>query len=173
MWGGRNTQRNITGMCGECMKCPGHTEFASAHGVYAFPVTLLRLQVALLGTCLMRARGCMHFLDLHHSGSRVPHKGKDSVGYAFCALPGMNCLGDQVVGERTLPSWVVLLITSPHPSHSLSWVHSGCVMSCVCVSSGALISGCDPPDGCQPPRIAGCWSFIGPEPGGPESTMRD
>ena len=116
MWGGRNTQRNITGVCGERMNCPGHTEFASAHGVCAFPVTLLRLRVALLGTCLMRARGCMHFLDLHHSGSRVPHKGIDSVGYAFCALPGMSCSGDQVVGERTFPSWVVHLITCPIPA---------------------------------------------------------
>ena len=53
-----------------------------------FQSTLLRLQVALPGNCLKQALGCMHFPDLRHSdsGSRVLHKGTDSVGSAFCAL---------------------------------------------------------------------------------------
>ena len=51
--------------------------------------TLLRLQVALQGNCLRQALGCMHFPGLSHSGSgsQVLHKGPDSVGPAFCALP--------------------------------------------------------------------------------------
>ena len=51
--------------------------------------TLLRLQVALLGNYLRWALGCVHFQDLHHSGSGswVLHKGTDKVGPAFCALP--------------------------------------------------------------------------------------
>ena len=50
---------------------------------------LLRLSVALQGNCLKRALGCMHFPGLCHSGlgSWVLHKGADSVGPAFCALP--------------------------------------------------------------------------------------
>ena len=50
--------------------------------------TLLRLQVALLGT-VRRALGCMYFPGLicSGSGSQVLHKGADSVGPAFCALP--------------------------------------------------------------------------------------
>ena len=51
-----------------------------------FP-SLLRLQVALQGNYLKRALGCMHFPGLSHSGSRVLHKGTDSVGRTFCALP--------------------------------------------------------------------------------------
>ena len=31
-------QTNITGLCGECSQCLGHTGFASAHGMCAFPV---------------------------------------------------------------------------------------------------------------------------------------
>ena len=31
-------QMNITGVCGECAQCLGHTGFAPAHGVCAFPV---------------------------------------------------------------------------------------------------------------------------------------
>ena len=37
--GDRGTlQTNITGMCGECLQCLGHTGFASAHGSCAFPI---------------------------------------------------------------------------------------------------------------------------------------
>ena len=49
--------------------------------------TLLSLQVALQGNCLRQALGCVHFPGLSHSGSWVLHKGTDSVGPAFCALP--------------------------------------------------------------------------------------
>ena len=53
------------------------------------PSTLLRLQVALQGDCLKQALGCVHIPGLSHSGSgsRVLHKGTDSVGAVFCALP--------------------------------------------------------------------------------------
>ena len=49
--------------------------------------TLLRLQVALLGT--EAGPGCLHFPGLSHSGSgtRVIFRGADSVAPAFCALP--------------------------------------------------------------------------------------
>ena len=51
--------------------------------------TLLRLQVALQGNCPKWALGFVHFPGLSHScsGSWVLHKGTDSVGPAFCALP--------------------------------------------------------------------------------------
>ena len=49
--------------------------------------TLLRLQVAFLVNCLKRSLACMYFPDLCCSGSWVLHKGTDSVGPAFCALP--------------------------------------------------------------------------------------
>ena len=78
----------------------------SAHSVWAtlglLPLTacvlsqstLLRLQVALWGNCLRRALGCVHFPDLRHSGSgsQVLHKGTDSVGPTFCALPSLEQL---------------------------------------------------------------------------------
>ena len=82
-------QANITGMCGERAQCLGRPGFGPAHGMCAFPTTLLRLQVALLGNGLRRALGCVHSLDLHRSssGSRVLHRGTDSVGPQVCALP--------------------------------------------------------------------------------------
>ena len=35
---GGTLQTNITGVCGECSQCLGHTGFAPAHGVFAFLV---------------------------------------------------------------------------------------------------------------------------------------
>ena len=35
---GGTLQTNITGVCGECSQCLGHTGFAPTHGVCAFPV---------------------------------------------------------------------------------------------------------------------------------------
>ena len=35
---GETLQTNITGMCGECLQCLGHTGFAPAPGMCAFPV---------------------------------------------------------------------------------------------------------------------------------------
>ena len=35
---GGTLQTNISGVCGECSQCLGHTGFAPAHGVCAFPV---------------------------------------------------------------------------------------------------------------------------------------
>ena len=51
--------------------------------------TLLRLQVALKWNCLKRAISCVHFPGLGHSVSCswVLHKGTESIGPAFCALP--------------------------------------------------------------------------------------
>ena len=35
---GGTLHTNITGVCGECSQCPGHTGVVPAHGSYAFPV---------------------------------------------------------------------------------------------------------------------------------------
>ena len=93
--------------------------------------TLLRLQVALQGNCLKWVLGCVHFPGLSHSGG-------------------------QVLGECTLPRWASESYHLPRPSRWVSWVCSGSAFSGVpCVSSGELISGCDPPGGCQLSRIPG------------------
>ena len=90
---GGTLQKNITGLCGECLQCLGHTACAPPPSLLTACVLswsiLLRLQVALQGNCLKRALGCVHFpgLSCSGSGSRVLHKGTDSVGPVFCALP--------------------------------------------------------------------------------------
>ena len=82
-------QTNITGMCKECSQCLGHTGFAPAPCMCAFPINTAQAPGCSAGELSKAALGCMHFPGLSHSGSgsRVLHKGTDLVGPAFCALP--------------------------------------------------------------------------------------
>ena len=109
-------QANVTGECGVRAQCLGHTGFAPTHDV-CFP-GLHCSGSRLLCRELRQALGCVHFPGLSRSGSgsRVLHKGADSVGPAFCALTGLSCSGHQVLGARSLPRWAVRLITSPVPA---------------------------------------------------------
>ena len=86
---GGTLQTNVTGVCGECLQCLSLTGFAPAHACVLSESTLLRFPVALQGNYLKQALGCVHFPGLRYSGSgsRVLHKGTDSVGPVFCALP--------------------------------------------------------------------------------------
>ena len=115
--------------------------------------TLLRLQVALQGSCLMLALGCMHSpgLSCSGSGSWVLHKGTDLVGHAFCVLSRFEQLRQPGTWQSHSPQVGSASYHLPIPSPSVSWVCSGGAISGVpCVSSGELIS-----PRCQPSRIPG------------------
>ena len=86
LWEGGMLQTNNTGMCSQCL---GHTRFAPAYGICAFPVYTASALGCSAGNCLRPALGCMHIPGLSRSGSgtRVLLKSADSVGPAFCALP--------------------------------------------------------------------------------------
>ena len=82
-------QTNITGICGECAQCLGHSGFAPTHCVCAFPAYTAQAPGYSAGELSKRALGCMHFpgLSCPGSGTWVVLRGADSVGPAFCALP--------------------------------------------------------------------------------------
>ena len=109
--------------------------------------TLLRLQVALQGA----GWSCVHFprLSCSFRFSGTPQRRRLSWGCILC-LPGSSSSGNQELDERTL---FRCSVTSPLPSPSLSFRHARSGEPCV--SSAELISGCDPPGGCQPSRISG------------------
>ena len=118
---GGTLQTNITGVCGECSQCLGHTGFATAHGMCAFPVCTAQAP-GCSARALSRVGPAFHALPrskplrFRFSGTQVlGYKGTDSVGPAFCALPRSKHSGDQVLGEHTLPRWAVRLITSLVP----------------------------------------------------------
>ena len=153
---GGTLQTNITSVCGECSQCLGHTGFAPRSQIVLFRSTLLRLQVALQGNCLKWALGCMHFPGLRcsGSGSRVLHKVTDLVASAFCALSRSEQLRRPGVWRVHTPQVGGASYHLPRPSQSFSWVHSGSAISGMpCVSSGELVSGCDPPGWGQPSSI--------------------
>ena len=59
-------QTNITGMCGECSQCLGHTGFAPTRDVCAFPVYTAQSLGCSDKNCLMQALGFMHSPGLSH-----------------------------------------------------------------------------------------------------------
>ena len=76
-------------MCGECSQGLGYTGFAPTHGVCAFPVYTAQAPGCFAGE-LSKAGPGLHTLpglSCSGSGSIVLHKGTDSVGPEFCALP--------------------------------------------------------------------------------------
>ena len=76
---------------------------------------------------------------------------KHRLGWA-CVLCPSQVRAAQVT--RCLASGVAATYHLPCPCHSVFWVYNWRTFSGVpCVSSMELISGCDPPSGCQPSRI--------------------
>ena len=76
------------------------------------------------------------------------------LGMHFVHFPGLSSSSNQDLGECTVLGGPCVLITSLVPA---AWF-PGCAMralSQLChMSPGELISGCNPPGGCQPSRIS-------------------
>ena len=76
------------------------------------------------------------------------------LGLCFVPFPGSSSSGDQVLGEHSHRQVGGASYRLLRPSCSVFCVYNRCAFSGVpCVSSGELISGCDPPGGCQLSRI--------------------
>ena len=156
LWG-RTLQTNITGMCGECSQCLGHTGFAPTQGMCAFSVYTAQALGCSAGELSTVGPG-LHALPrskplgFRFSGTSQRHSW---LGLHFVPFPGLSRLGDQVLGEHTLLRCSASYHL-PGPSHSVSWVCSGSTVSDVLyVSSRELISDCNSPGRCQPSRIPG------------------
>ena len=125
---GGTLHTNITSVCGECLQCLGHTGFAPAHSMCAFPFYTAQALGCSARNCLRRALGCIHFPGLSHSGSgsQVLHKGADLVGPAFCALPRSKQLRWPGAWQEQSPAgWGVHLIASPVPAAQFSGCTTG------------------------------------------------
>ena len=66
---GGTLQKHITGVCGECSQCLGHTGFAPTHGMCAFPDYTFHALGCSAGNFLRRALSCRHLPGLSSSGS--------------------------------------------------------------------------------------------------------
>ena len=109
--------------------------------------TLLRFQVALQGVGPeLRALPRSKLLRFRFSGTPQRHR----LGWAcvLCPSPIRAAQSTRCL-TSALSSGAVRLLPSPVPTSRRAW--SGVP----CVSSGELISGCDPRSRCQPSRISG------------------
>ena len=149
-------QTNITGMCGECWQCLGHTGFAPTHSMCAFPVYIAQAPGCSAGE-LSKASPGLRTLPrsklFRFSGTPQGHR----LSWA-CVLCPSQVWAAQVtrcLASAHTPGGAVHLITSLVLAAlfpSVQWER--CLRCAVCLH-GELIPGCDPPEGCQLSRIPG------------------
>ena len=140
LWGGRNTANKYHGMCGECSQCMDHTGFVSAHGTCALLVYTTQApdcsagELSKVGSRFC-ARPRSKLLWFRFSGT---HKGSDSDGHAFWALPRSEQLRRPGAWRAHCPRWAVHLNHLPCPRCSVSWVQQEHHLRCaVCLLWGA------------------------------------
>ena len=144
-------------MFGDCSHCMDYSGFAPVHNPFAFLVYTAQAPGHSAGNSPKQALGFVQFPGLSCSGlgSWVHHKGTELVWHAFCVLPRSKELRRPGVWWAHSPRWAVHLNHLHSPSCSVSWVCSRAPSGVPWVSSGELISGCDPPGRCQLSRIPG------------------
>ena len=150
-------KKSITDVCGERSQCLSHTGFVPTQGMCDFPVYIAQAPGCSAGELSKAGPGFVHFPGLSHSGSgsQALHKAADSWACIWClsqvwAAQAARCLVSTLSpGERC--------VLSPPQSQPLGVLGAQweCCLRCACVSSGRLISDCDPPGGCQWSRIPG------------------
>ena len=155
---GGTLQTNITGVCGECSLCLGHTGFAPTHSVCVFPVYTAQALGCSAGE-LSKVGPGLHalprskLLRFRFSYTLQRHR----VGWACILCPSQ--FGAAQATKCLVSALSKVGSVSYHllgPSRSASWVCSGNTVPAVpCVSSGELISGCEPPGRFQLSRIPG------------------
>ena len=139
-------QTNITGVCGECSQCLGHTGFAPAHSVCAFPVYTAQAPDCSSGE-LSKAGLGLHALPrskpLRFRFLGTPQR-HTRLGLRFVPFPGPSSSGDQVLGEHSRCDF------SPPPSLPLDFlgVQLAHLLGYAVCLFWELISGCDPPVRC-------------------------
>ena len=155
---GGTLQRNITGMYGECSQCLGHIGFALAHGICAFPVYTAQATGCSVGELPKASPGLRALprsTPLRFRFSGTPQRHRLSWACVLCPSQVGAAQATRCLASAIFPAgWCIL--SPPSPSPLVSCVcHKSAVSGMQCVSSGELISDCEPPGGCQLSRILG------------------
>ena len=127
-----------------------------AHGLCAFPIYTAQAPACSAGELSKVGLGLPALprsKPLRFRFSGAPQRRR--LGWA-CVLCLSQVRAAQATGAWWAPSpRVHCVLSPPHPGRSVSWVCSGSAVSGVRVSSGELISGCNPPGRCPLSRIPG------------------
>ena len=133
---GGTLQTNITGVCGECSQCPGHTGFAPAHCMCAFMVYT------------SQALGCsawelsdpgpgLHALSrskpLRFRFSGAPQQHRLVWACVLCPSQVQAAQATRCLVSTVSPGGECILSLSHH-SHSVSWVAPSSPSQVCCVS---------------------------------------
>ena len=116
---GATLQTSITGVCGECSQCPGHTGFVPAHDVCAFLVYTAQAPGCSAGELSKAGPGLCALprpMPLRFRFSGTPQRCRLGWACVLCpslvrAAPVTRCLVSTLY-----PGGVVCLITSPVPA---------------------------------------------------------
>ena len=121
---GGTLQTNITGVCGECSQCLGHTGFAPAHSMCAFPVYTAQVPGCSAGELSkegpgLRERPRSKLLRFRFSGISQRHK----FGWACLLCPSqvLAAQATRCLSSVHSPGGWCVLITSPVP---IAWFFS-------------------------------------------------
>ena len=144
------------GMLAVCSQCLDHTGFGLAHGVCAFPVYTAQAPGYSAGE-LSKVGPGLHALPrsklLIFRFWGTPQRRRLGLAYVLCPSQVRAAQVTRYLANAHSPGGAGHLTS---PIQPLSQVHSRSAISGVpCVSSGELISGCNPPGGCQLSRIPG------------------
>ena len=134
---GETLQTNITGMCGECLQCLGHTGFAPAPGMCAFPVYTPQAPGCSAGEMSKTGSG-LHALPrskplrFRFSGTPQRHR----LGWACILCPSQiwAAQATRCLSSTLSPGRAVHLITSPVPAAPFPGCEAGVLSQVCCVS---------------------------------------
>ena len=134
---GGTLQTNITGVCGECSQCLGHTGFAPAHGVFAFLVYTAQAPGCSAGELSKEGPGLcacprskpfrFRFLGTHQ---------RHRLGWACALCPSQIQAAQEtrfLVSAHSLGG-AVHLITAPVPASQFPGCSAGALSQVCCVS---------------------------------------
>ena len=124
---GGTLQTNITGVCGECSQCLGHSGFAPTHRACASPVYTAQAS-GCSAVELSKVGPGLHALPrskpLRFRFSGIPQRCRLSWACVLCPSEVRAAQGDQLLGEHTLPRCSASYHL-PGPSCLISWVAVG------------------------------------------------
>ena len=118
-YGDRGTlPTNITGMCGECLQCLGHTGFAPAHGACTFPLytsQALGCSARELSEAGPGLRALLRSKPLRFRFSGSPQRGRLGWACILCPSQVRAAQATRCLASALSPGGAVHLIISPVP----------------------------------------------------------